>query len=140
MKNITKFIKEGLKITSKTKVDKAEENPFDFLVESIMNILFKDIRKDHIRFKLFTDEYWHYEFLYPLDIKKNNVDELFDYLKENNNYTLRNNKNINIQRINIKNEKNENGKVTYIMFKFNKDNLLTHFNVSKNIVDAINYN
>lgn len=139
MKNITKFIKEGLKITSKTKVDKAKENPFDFLIKSIKDILFKNIKKEHIKFKLSNGSEWQYEFLYPLEIQQDNIDKLFDVLKETNNYRLlRRGKSI-YMGINIKNEQTNDNNTTFVFFELGKNNLIIkNLLFSKNIVDAIN--
>lgn len=139
MQNITKFIKEGLKITSKTKVDKAEENPFDFLIKSIKDILFKNIKKEHIKFKVSNGSKWQYEFLYPLDIQQDNIDELFDVLKETNNYKLLERGKSNYMGINIKNEQTNSDNTTFVFFELGKNNLIIKdLLFSKNIVDAIN--
>ena len=140
MKNITKFIKEGLKITSKTKVDKTEENPFDFLIKSIKDILFKNIKKEHIKFKLSNGSKWQYEFLYPLEIQQDNIDELFNILKKTNNYKLLERGNSNYMGINIKDEQiNNDDNTTFVFFKLSKNNLIIKdLLFSKNIVDAIN--
>ena len=138
MKQIIDYIKEGLKINSKSKI-KDNDDPFDFLVESIMNILFKNIKKEHIKFKLSNRSKWQYEFLYPLDIKKDNVDELFDVLKETNNYKLLSRGNSIYMGINIKDEQTNSDDTTFVFFKLSKNNLIIKdLLFSKNIVDAIN--
>ena len=139
MQNISKFIKEGLKITSKTKVDKVKETPFDFLIKSIKDILFKNIKKDHIKFYQSDESAWNYNFLYPSLIQQDNIDELFNVLEETNNYKFF--KLSDYKLINIKNERptNEDHK-TFVYFELDKNHSTVKSVFSKNIVDATNYN